>query len=310
MQSLNFFTIIVTFIILNLFLFFFHKKLSNIYGIQDYPDNKRKIHSKPVSVIGGFYFLTNFVIFILIDVFNLSNINFLFSGRELIIFIVSLISFFLLGALDDKYNLKPNVKLVCSFIIIYFFISLNEHFIIQELRSSFYTKINLQQFSVFFTVICILLFSNAINMFDGSNCQILIYFILISILLLIINKSFQFLIFFSPAFVILFYLNYKNLLFLGNSGVNLISFLFSIFFINSYQTEKFYCDEIFILMIIPGLELIRIFITRIKNGIHPFKSDKNHLHHYLLKIYGVNKTKIFLFIVLIIPMLFFFSNKK
>ena len=45
MQSLNFFTIIVTFIILNLFLFFFHKKLSNIYGIQDYPDNKRKIHS-------------------------------------------------------------------------------------------------------------------------------------------------------------------------------------------------------------------------------------------------------------------------
>ena len=120
----------------------------------------------------------------------------------------------------------PSIHIISNFSItffspnettIYFFISLNEHFIIQELRSSFYTKINLQQFSVFFTVICILLFSNAINMFDGSNCQILIYFILISILLFIINKSFQFLIFFSPAFVILFYLNYKNLLFLGNS---------------------------------------------------------------------------------------------
>lgn len=308
MQSLNFVIIVSTFIILNLLLFFFHRKLSYIYDIQDYPDNKRKIHSKPVSVIGGFYFLINFVIFILIDMFNLSNVNFLFSIRELIIFITSLLSFFLLGLLDDKYNLKPNVKLISSFIIVYFFISLNENFIIQELRSSFYTAIDLKQFSLFFTVICILLFINAINMFDGSNCQILVYFILASILLFIINKSYQFLIFFFPVFVMLLYLNYKNFLFLGNSGVNLISFLFSIFFINNYQNEKLYSDEIFIIMIIPGLELIRIFFRRIKNGIHPFKSDNDHLHHYLLKIYGADKTLIFLVLVLIIPILFFFSN--
>ena len=101
---------------------------------------------------------------------------------------------------------------------------------------------------------------------------------------------------------------YKNLLFLGNSGVNLISFIFSIFIINNYHNEKLYADQIFLIMIIPGLELIRIFSTRIKNGIHPFKSDNDHLHHYLLKIYDTDKTLIFLFLILLTPALFFFFN--
>jgi len=309
MQSFNFIIIISIFIILNLFLFFFHRKLTYIYNVQDYPNHKRKIHLKPVSLIGGLYFLINCSIFILIDVLGLSNISFVFnSNRELISLLISLLSFFILGVLDDKYDLKPNVKLVISFIIVYFFINLNENFIIQELRTSFYTTIDLKSFSVMFTVFCILLFNNAINLFDGSNCQTLAYFFLASILLFIINDSYYFLIFFVPVYVILFYLNYKNFLFLGNSGVNIISFLFSIFFIHNYQNEKIFSDEIFLIMIIPGLELVRIFFTRIKNGIHPFKSDDDHLHHYLLKIYGAGKTLIFLVLILTIPIIFFFSD--
>lgn len=308
MQLINFVIIIMVFVILNLSLFFFHTKLSNFYNLQDLPDNKRKIHLKPTSLIGGLYLLVNFTIFILIDAFNLPRINFVLHGRELILFLITVLSLFILGFLDDKYDLKPNVKLISSFIIVYFFITLGENFIIQELKVSFYSALDLKKFSIFFTVICILLFINAINMFDGSNCQILVYFILLSILLLMINNSYRFLVFFVPVFIILFYLNYKNFLFLGNSGTNLISFVFSIFIIDNYHNEKLYADEIFLIMIIPGLELIRIFSTRIKNGIHPFKSDNDHLHHYLLKIYKAEKTLLILFLILLIPILFFFSN--
>ena len=35
-------------------------------------------------------------------------------------------------------------------------------------------------------------------------------------------------------------------------------------------------------MLTPGLDLMRLFITRIYNGRLPFSPDKNHIHHILL----------------------------
>ena len=40
-------------------------------------------------------------------------------------------------------------------------------------------------------------------------------------------------------------------------------------------------------MIIPGIDLIRLFITRILKVSHPFKPDRNHLHHILLRKYNL-----------------------
>ena len=42
-------------------------------------------------------------------------------------------------------------------------------------------------------------------------------------------------------------------------------------------------DHIFLIMIIPGIDLIRLFLTRVSKGYSPFKPDRNHLHHILLK---------------------------
>ena len=84
------------------------------------------------------------------------------------------------------------------------------------LRFSFLQNdVYLGNFSVFFTVLSILLFSNAMNMFDGSNCQALTYFILISLLFVIINPDFKFLLFLLPVYTILYFLNFSNKLFLN-----------------------------------------------------------------------------------------------
>ena len=39
-------------------------------------------------------------------------------------------------------------------------------------------------------------------------------------------------------------------------------------------------------MLIPGIDLMRLFFLRILKKTSPFKGDKNHIHHYLIKKYS------------------------
>ena len=39
---------------------------------------------------------------------------------------------------------------------------------------------------------------------------------------------------------------------------------------------------------IPGIDMLRLFIFRIKNKKNPFSGDNNHIHHLLLKFHKNN----------------------
>ena len=145
-------------------------------------------------------------------------------------------------------------------------------------------------------------------MFDGINLQVSAYSF-ISILYLILFHSFQndFLIVIGFSLVCFSVLNYSSKSFLGNSGSYLLGFLLGYMFIKTYNTENnIYADEIVLLMIIPGLDLIRLFFSRIIKKRHPFSPDRSHIHHYLLKKYS--NTNTFLIISLIIWMPFFLAK--
>jgi UDP-GlcNAc:undecaprenyl-phosphate GlcNAc-1-phosphate transferase len=82
----------------------------------------------------------------------------------------------------------------------------------------------------------------------------------------------------------LFVLNLKNKIFLGDSGIYILGAFISYVVITEYnkQSIKFFADDIFILMMIPGLDFIRMFVERISKGKNPFLGDKNHLHHLMI----------------------------
>ena len=42
------------------------------------------------------------------------------------------------------------------------------------------------------------------------------------------------------------------------------------------------------LLWIPGLDMLRVFILRIKKGKNPFYPDQNHFHHILKKLFDNN----------------------
>ena len=83
-------------------------------------------------------------------------------------------------------------------------------------------------------------------------------------------------------------INLKNMLFLGDGGVYLLGIILSASLIYEHNVYRniIFVDEIFMLLFLPGLDLIRLTITRLLKGKNPFYGDRNHIHHLLIKKYS------------------------
>ena len=149
-------------------------------------------------------------------------------------------------------------------------------------------------------------------MFDGINLQVgnlsLFFFIII-----FLNGHFQL---FSLILIIctlnILILNGYNKIFLGDSGVFVIAAIISFILIeqNSFSQNVFRPELIFIIFIIPGIDMIRLFILRLGRNQNPFLPDREHLHHLLLRHHSFLLTTMIIQSLIIIPTLveIIFSN--
>ena len=309
MSSLQY--ILITFTLVNFLFVIYFNKISFFHYIIDRPDNKRKLHLKPTPLSGGIILIINIIIYFIIvnlDIKFLSNEILFNNSFELYTFILSALIIFFIGLFDDKYNLSPNYKFLLLLIIILITIFFDQNLTITSLNFSFYNEIiNIDKYSLFFTCFCFLVFLNAFNMFDGINIQASFYSIIIfcfitlflmdSLLIKILLIS---LIFYS-------YLNYKNKCFLGDGGSLLLAFLISYVFIKLYNVGQIeFADEILIFMIIPGLDLIRVFFKRILSNKNPLRPDRTHLHHILINKLSYFFSLLLIQILIIVPIILLF----
>ena len=49
-------------VLLNVFILFYFSKISNYLNFFDFPDNDRKIHKNPISLLGGFIVYFNLIL--------------------------------------------------------------------------------------------------------------------------------------------------------------------------------------------------------------------------------------------------------
>ena len=289
----------------NFFLFKNFPTVSQMYNVYDFPDKLRKKHLKPTPLLGGLFIYLNLT-FVTLFLFFFEFPSDYFSTKfEFVIFFIASTLFFLLGFIDDKYQLSANLKLFLTSIIIFILISFDHDLIIKEINFSFTDFIlDFRSFDYFVTILCFLLFINSFNMIDGINGQAISYtlFIILIFLIFSVNVTF-FLLLLIPICFFLFF-NLKGKMFLGDSGTMLISFIISYFFIKSYNLyEKFFSDEIFLIMMIPGFELLRLAITRIYKQKHPFSPDRNHIHHCMINKFSFLKSYLVIQILLVSPFL-------
>ena len=94
--------------------------------------------------------------------------------------------------------------------------------------------------------------------------------------------------------ILIVYLNSKNKTFMGDSGTLFLGCIISLIVIANYNKLNFFkADQIFLLMLVPGIDMFRLFLQRALNKNNPFFGDREHLHHYLHRYYGY-RTAIFL----------------
>ena len=276
--------IIIIFVLINVPIIFFFKKIIKLINIYDNADNIRKFHKKSVPLFGGFLIFYNFILFIFSDfILNFNFIEIYINTRGYFSLIVGSLIFFLVGAFDDKFELSANKKLSINFFVILFFILIDENLIINSLDFTFMENpVELKKFSILFTVLCILLFMNALNMYDGINLQASFFCILI--FLVFIFKGFynNFNLFMILTLLFFLIYNYSNKAFLGDAGTQILSFIISYLLIKSYNNYKILTpEEIFIILSLPGLDMMRVFLIRLFNGRHPFRADRLHLHYLI-----------------------------
>lgn len=270
-------------IFFNLIIFLKFENISQNLIFFDKPDGKLKKHKKSVSIIGGLIILLNlYLIIFFLQIIGLDNVIFEDNFSNIILILGTL--FFIIGFIDDFKNLSPNIKLILIIISISLVTLFFPEIKLEHIKITYLEQVySFKGFSFIFIILSFALLANAINMFDGINLQLICFTLFI--FLIFILKGFL-PIFFSLlliSFIFLGLLNYQNKVFIGDGGCYLISALIGISFIYQYKYfENFlYGDQIFIILIIPSIDMLRLFLVRILNGKNPFKGDLNHLHHIL-----------------------------
>ena len=289
-------------------IFFINKfriKISNKFQLIDRPNKSRKLHLKNVPLLGGVMIFSTFV---LINLYLLFFEN--FDKVSILIFSTSTCCF-VLGLIDDYKNITYKYKFVFLIIFIYLFVSLDPNLQLNKIYFSTLEKseIYLNNFSIPFTVLCLLLLINAINLIDGINgLCISISIIFISWLMLTFQNTQSFHVLLIPSLFYILLLNLKNNIFLGDAGSLFLGSLIGLNLISNYNLQiskvHFPVEDIFITLMLPGLDMLRVFASRIFNKKNPFSADRSHLHHLLLAC-NISQLKVLLlfFMLIITPIL-------
>jgi UDP-GlcNAc:undecaprenyl-phosphate GlcNAc-1-phosphate transferase len=118
------------------------------------------------------------------------------------------------------------------------------------------------------------------------------------------------------SLIYIFYLNFKKNIFLGDSGSLFLGCLIGINIIINYNLKitkiNYPVENIFIALMLPGLDMLRVFVNRIVKKKNPFTPDRMHLHHLFIAL-GLNRINIlsiFLLMTLLPILLNFFSIFK
>ncbi|MBD1160074.1 undecaprenyl/decaprenyl-phosphate alpha-N-acetylglucosaminyl 1-phosphate transferase [Pelagibacterales bacterium SAG-MED14] len=273
--------------------------------ILDKPDNFRKIHKTPVPLFGGVFVFFIILVTIFFDIFF--NEYQSMGNRETVALLVGALFFFILGLYDDVFFLKPTAKLYFSLFFTIIIIHIDSNLIVSSLSFSFLeNEIALSNFSKIFSILCFLIFINALNMFDGLNGQCTLYSLFLALIFSIFSNLNIYLVSLVIILGFFLFINIQGKSFLGDSGSYLLGFILSFFIIRTYNIEmNLSTDLIFLLMYLPGFDLIRLFTIRLINNKNPFSADKNHIHHIYLKKFNETQT---LFIIQLLSFIPFFMT--
>jgi len=282
------FSIGITFLI-----YFLFEPAFKRWGLVDKPDNVRKLHPASVPFLGGFMlFFGSLVTFLLFwDWIGDEGI------RSLGVF--SLL-FFVLGSLDDYFDISPRLKLGLQFLFstvhVFYFIQGSLDFMglfsLGEV-GPIWSKIILSLMFVFLI--------NAFNLIDGVNTLFglfsffaFVFFVLLFDITRDTDRCLIAIIVAGGLLVFLFKNKTPAKIFMGDSGSLMLGFILSDF-VSQFLLHHYNVDEAsstfmesytpviaLALFALPIFDMLRVIYLRLNSGKLPISPGRDHMHHFLI----------------------------
>ena len=276
-------------------------------GIVDKPDGVRKIHKGEIALGGGLAIFLPSLFFILV-LYPESSLNSLSNSPELLtVFFISII-ILSLGLWDDIKPLPTSIRLIVQIFASWLVIITTDIYIMDLGNLLGFGNLYLGPLGIPITIFMVVGVCNAFNMLDGMDG-------IVGFVILVCSSAISLIAYLNDVPEVLFLgsilclvfllfnlglLGKKWKLFLGDSGSMWLGFITAWFLVILSQGE----DRLFLpvtalwLVLLPLIDALSTFLSRLWNRKSLFLGDRNHIHHILLDA-GLEKWKVLLIFLII-----------
>ncbi len=272
-------------------------KIANHIGAIDVPNDKRRVHNRPIPKMGGLGIFAAFVFGYMLFGVHSIQMNSILIGSFIII---------ITGIIDDIKPISAKAKLFGQFcaaatIIFYGNILLNE-------VTAFGQVFNFGVFAYPITLIFILACINVINLIDGldglSGGITSIFLLTMGIIAFIQGRQATLeitIIFIMLGATLGFLLHNFNpaKIFAGDTGSMFMGFIIAIVSLLGFKGAMFLSFMVpLAVLAIPILDTFFAIIRRLINKKPIFEADKDHMHHQFLKMhFSQRKTVLIIYLI-------------
>lgn len=292
--------IIMPFIIsmaISLFMTPIARKIAVKVGAIDIPKDERRVHKKPMPLMGGLAIYISIIV---------ASLIYLPVDKTLVSIIVGGTLIFISGVIDDIKGLSPRVKLI--FQIVAAIILIFGDVKIDAITNPFTKTSNLVElngFSIPITIFWVVGITNTLNLIDGLDGLAAGVAMIASLSFLFVANKFNYLPVTIMSSIVggscLGFLPYNfnpAKIFMGDTGALFLGFMLAALSIEGVMKSVATIAVVvpIIILGVPIFDTTFAIFRRLLNGRSIAEADKGHLHHRLLKMgFSQKKTVLILY---------------
>ncbi|PCJ94036.1 MAG: hypothetical protein COA50_12810 [Flavobacteriaceae bacterium] len=288
-QIKEYFVILAFSLVLVLILLQLLRKVAIKINLVDKP-NARKMHKKPIPIIGGVAIViaAGFALLLSPEFWN--------SINEYYVLVVGTIVLLVIGAIDDKMDVRASLKLIIQIALAYFIF--NSGVRIESMYGIFGIYELPYAIQYILTLLVIVGVINAFNLMDGIDGLAaglsIIGFSAYTYIAILTGELFLAVLFVAIIGAIIGFLKFNlsatHKVFMGDAGSLVLGYILVVSGIMLLQSAQGSANVSCALGVVIGVlglpvaDSIRVYYKRIKSGNSPFKADKTHFHHLILML--------------------------
>lgn len=279
---MNLFTVFILSLFLTIALIPSLRRVAFRINLVDLP-NERKVHVLPMPRCGGICMALGAIIPVVLWVPMDNQVRAVHIGCTLIV---------IFGVVDDVKNLKYIHKLMAQIagaLVVIFYGGIRIESLGNLVPAGFVLPVFI---SIGLTLLFIVGVTNAINLSDGLDGLAggisMLSFVAIGFFAYQCGNRSLAVMSIAVVGAILGFLRfntYPAVVFMGDAGSQMLGFLCVVFTLVLTQTNTPYSQVMPLFLIgFPILDTLVVMVERMSKGVSPFKADKNHFHHKLMKL--------------------------